>query len=140
MMISARNQIDVTIETVERGAVNTLLHLKTRQGMQMVASVTNLSADALQLREKERVIAFFKASHVLIATGWSIAISARNYLEGEIVSLVHGTVNAEVTVALPGGDRLTATITDEAARNLSLKEGEKVAAIIKASDLMIAKP
>ena len=139
-MISARNQIDVTIEAIERGAVNSLLQLKTASGTRMVASVTNLSADALKLKENDRVIAFFKASHVLIATGWSIAISARNILEGRIESLVTGAVNAEVTVALGGGDRITAVITNEASRNLALKEGESVAAIIKASDLMIAKP
>ena len=85
------------------------------------------------------MIAFFKASHVLIGTGWAIAISARNKLEGAVERVCHGAVNAEVTVKLPGGDRVIATITDEAARNLALCEGEEVVAVIKATDVMIAK-
>ena len=139
MMISARNQIDTTIERLERGAVNTLLHLKTTSGTAMTASVTNPSTETMRLTPGDRVIAFFKASHVLIATGWAIPISARNCLEGKIASLTNGAVNCEVSVMLEGGDRITAIITHEAARNLALQEGDAVAAIIKASDLMIAK-
>jgi molybdate transport system regulatory protein len=139
MMISARNQIDATVEAVRKGAVNAVVDLKTAQGTMMVASITNSAAEALQLKEGDRVVAFFKASHVLIATGWAIAISARNKLEGMVESVRSGTVNAEITVKLPGGDRVIATITDEAARNLALREGENVAAVIKATDVMIAK-
>jgi len=44
-----------------------------------------------------------------------------------------------VTIRLSGGDRLIATVTYEAVKNLALKEGVEVAAIIQASDVMIAK-
>jgi molybdate transport system regulatory protein len=139
MMISARNQIDAIVEAVQKGAVNAVVDLKTAQGTIMVASITNSAADALQLKTGDKVIAFFKASHVLIATGWAIAISARNKLEGTVENIRSGTVSAEVAVKLPGGDRVIATITDEAARNLALCEGENVAAVIKSTDVMIAK-
>ena len=138
-MISARNQIDATVDAVRRGGVNALLTLRTAQGTQLYASITDEAADALALKEGDRVIAFFKASHVLVATGWAIPISARNRLEGVVESVRHGVVNAEVHIRLPGGDRLGATVTEEAVSNLALQTDMPVVAIIKASDVMIAK-
>jgi molybdate transport system regulatory protein len=139
MMISARNQIDVTVEEVRRGVVNALVVLKTAQGTQMEASITENNAEALQLGAGDKVIAFFKASHVLIATGWAMAISARNMLEGVVEAIITGSVNTEIVLKLPSGDRLTSIITNEAAGNLALKKGENAVAIIKESDVMIAK-
>jgi molybdate transport system regulatory protein len=140
MMISARNQIDAEVAQVSRGGVSALLQLQTAQGTEMYASITGEAADALCVREGDRVIAFFKASHVLIATGWAIPISARNRLEGVIESVKHGVVSTEVRIRLCGGDRLSATVTEDAASNLALAPGMDVVAIVKASDVMLAKP
>ena len=139
MMISARNQIDVSVEEVHKGVVNSHVVLKTAQGTEMIASITNGAVEAMGLRPGEKVVAFFKASHVLIATGWAMTLSARNKLGGTITTLERGAVNAEVALRLPGGDILTAIITNEAAQDLALKEGDEVVAIIKATDVMIAK-
>jgi len=138
-MISARNQIDATIAEVKRGAVNAAVLLRTAQGTELYASITNAGADEMQLKSGDKVIAFCKASHVLVATGWAMAISARNKLEGVAETISMGAVNAEVVIRVTGGDRLKAVITNEAVRDLALKEGDKVFAIIKASDMMLAK-
>jgi len=139
MMISARNQIDVRVEQVQAGLVNTLVSLRMEQGTLIEAAITRNGSEELNLKAGDRVIAFFKASHVLIATGWAIPISASNKLEGAVERVLNGVINAEVTIRLCGGDRLIATVTNEAVRNLALKEGVEVAAIIQASDVMIAK-
>ncbi|WP_345969489.1 MULTISPECIES: TOBE domain-containing protein [Sulfurimonas] len=140
MMISARNQIDADIVAVRRDGVSALLELKTAQGTLMFASITGNASDTLCVKEGDRVIAFFKDSHVLVATGWAIPISARNRLEGTIETVHRGVVNAEVRIRLGGGDRISATVTDDAVSNLELQSGMPVVAIIKASDMMIAKP
>ena len=139
MMISARNQIDATVETVRRGGVNALLTLRTAQQTRMYASITDDAADALNVAVGDRVVAFFKASHVLVATGWAIPVSARNRLEGRIESIHGGIISAEVRIRLPGGDNVIATVTKEAVSNLALQPDTPVVAIIKASDVMIAK-
>ncbi len=138
-MISARNQIDATVKEVHRGAVSATVLLTTAQGTGISASITNDSADEMKLQAGDKVIAFCKASHVLVATGWAMSISARNKLEGLTETISRGTVNAEVSIKLPGGEMLKAIITNEAVNDLALKEGDNVHAIIKASDLMIAK-
>ncbi|WP_345984847.1 TOBE domain-containing protein [Sulfurimonas sp. HSL-1656] len=140
MMISARNQIDADVVSVCRDGVSALLELKTVQGTHLFASITGNASEALSVREGDRVIAFFKDSHVLVATGWVIPISARNRLEGVVESIHRGVVNAEVRIRLGGGDRISATVTDDAVSNLALQPGMPVVAIVKASDMMIAKP
>jgi len=64
-------------------------------------------------------------------------ISARNILKGKIVKVIHGAVNSEVTIELPGGTRLVSIITNSSVDNLALTEGIEAYAIIKASSVMI---
>jgi molybdopterin-binding protein len=64
-------------------------------------------------------------------------ISARNILKGKIVKVVHGAVNSEVTIELPGGTHLVSIITNSSVENLDLTEGKPAYAIIKASNVMV---
>ena len=65
-------------------------------------------------------------------------ISARNVLKGKVKKLIHGAVNSEVTLAMPGGMEVVSIITKSSARSLGLKKGKAVYAVIKASNVMIA--
>lgn len=66
-------------------------------------------------------------------------LSARNQLSGTVTSISEGAAiaNVELDVA---GQRLVASITVEAARELGLEEGREVTAIVKASDVILAVP
>ena len=64
-------------------------------------------------------------------------ISARNILKGKVVKILHGAVNSEVTIELPGGTRLVSIITNSSVENLGLIEGIEAYAIIKASSVMV---
>jgi len=66
-----------------------------------------------------------------------VKLSARNQLEGTVTAVNEGAAiaNVELDVA---GQRLVASITVEAARALGLREGARVTALIKASDVMLA--
>ena len=65
-------------------------------------------------------------------------LSARNILKGKVVKIVHGAINSEVTLELPGGLQVVAIITNGSVENLGLKEGKEAYAVIKASSVMIA--
>jgi molybdopterin-binding protein len=62
--------------------------------------------------------------------------SARNQLSGTITSVQLGAVMAEVIVDVSGVP-VVAAITKESAERLGLAEGKSVAAIIKATDVMV---
>jgi molybdopterin-binding protein len=64
-------------------------------------------------------------------------LSARNQLPGTVTSVDEGAAIANVALDV-GGNRVVASITVEAARELGLQAGSSVVAVIKASDVMIA--
>jgi molybdopterin-binding protein len=64
-------------------------------------------------------------------------LSARNQLAGKVTGINEGAAIANVELDV-GGQRLVASITVEAARELGLSEGSAVMAIVKASDVILA--
>jgi len=66
-------------------------------------------------------------------------ISGRNQLVGRITSVREDGLLAEVRVDV-GGQTITSIITSRASRDLKLKAGETVAALIKATEVMIIRP
>lgn len=65
-------------------------------------------------------------------------ISARNILNGKVKKIVKGPISSEVTVELPGGDKIVSVITKTSAENLNLTEDKEVYVVIKATNVMIA--
>jgi molybdopterin-binding protein len=66
-------------------------------------------------------------------------LSARNQFKGRVKSVKLGTVMAEVTVEIGGGQEMVSAITRESADRLGLSEGTEVTAVIKATEVLIAK-
>jgi molybdate transport system regulatory protein len=66
-------------------------------------------------------------------------LSARNQLDGTVVRVDHGAVMSTVVIRLAGGQEVVAAITKESAESLGLAEGDAVQAVIKATEVMIAK-
>jgi molybdopterin-binding protein len=66
-------------------------------------------------------------------------ISGRNQLVGRIISLRKVGLLAEVRLDI-GGQTVTSIITSRACRDLGLEVGETVAALIKATEVMIIRP
>jgi molybdate transport system regulatory protein len=65
-------------------------------------------------------------------------ISARNQFPGQVIALVSGPVNAEVTLALAGGDTLVAVVTQGSVAALGLVVGSPATAIVKAPWVTLA--
>jgi len=64
-------------------------------------------------------------------------LSARNVLEGKVAGIDKGQVTAVVTVDIGGGKTITSSITMAALKDLGLKKGSQVHAIIKASEVIL---
>jgi molybdopterin-binding protein len=65
-------------------------------------------------------------------------LSARNQLRGTVTRVNRGAAIANVEVDVQG-QRVVASITVEAVDSLGITEGDEAIAVIKASDVMIAK-
>jgi molybdate transport system regulatory protein len=66
-------------------------------------------------------------------------ISARNVLEGKVLNVTLGAVNAQVTLLLASGENIVAIITNSSVKSLDLAEGKTAYAIIKASEVIVGK-
>ena len=65
-------------------------------------------------------------------------ISGRNQLLGRVLEVKFSGLLAQVTLAI-GEQHITAIITADAARELRLKPGERAAALVKATEVMILR-
>jgi molybdopterin-binding protein len=65
-------------------------------------------------------------------------LSARNQFPGTVKSVKLGNVMAEIVVSV-GSLEIVSAITRTSAEQLGLKAGDKVAAVIKSTEVMIAK-
>jgi molybdopterin-binding protein len=66
-------------------------------------------------------------------------ISGRNQLLGTVIEVVIEGLLAKVVLAI-AGQRVTAIITSDAVKELALKPGDEAFALIKATEVMIARP
>ena len=66
-------------------------------------------------------------------------VSARNQLKGKITGVQKGQTTAHVRIDIGNGVVITSSITNEAVDDLGLSVGDSAIAVIKASDVMVAK-
>ncbi len=65
-------------------------------------------------------------------------VSGRNQLIGRVVAIKYGGLLAQVTMSF-GEQHITAIITADAAKEMRLKVGERAAALIKSTEVMILR-
>jgi molybdopterin-binding protein len=64
-------------------------------------------------------------------------LSARNVLKGKILDIERGKVTGIVRVDIGGGNIITSSITMASIKDLKLKKGSVVHAIIKSSEVVL---
>jgi len=68
-----------------------------------------------------------------------LKISARNRLKGKVTAVEKDALTAKVRVEVKVPAVVTALITREAVEDLNIKVGDEVEAVVKATEVMIAK-
>lgn len=68
-----------------------------------------------------------------------MTLSARNHLKGTVEEIQFGDILAHVTVRV-GDSIVESVITRRSAQEMGLKKGDAVTAVVKATEVMIAKP
>lgn len=138
MKTSARNQFAGKVCGLQEGAVSIEVRLRIDELHEIVATVTRESAETMQLALGSEVLALVKSTSVILMADPAPRSSARNQLRGEVSCIHEGPVNAEVSIALPGGKTITAVITHASVAHLGLELGKPVVALFKASSVIIA--
>jgi molybdate transport system regulatory protein len=68
-----------------------------------------------------------------------LKLSARNRFKGKVIAVEKGVITAKVKVEVKMPVTVTAVITMEAVEDLDIKVGDEVEAIVKSTEVMIAK-
>jgi molybdopterin-binding protein len=66
-------------------------------------------------------------------------LSARNQIKGNVIGVQRGQTTGHVRIDIGNGVVITSSITNEAIDELGLAVGDDAIAVIKASDVMVAK-
>ena len=75
-------------------------------------------------------------------TNWEaigLKVSARNQLKGTVMNVEKGIITAKVKIEVDAPTMITAIISKEAVEELDVKPGDKISAVIKATEVMVAK-
>jgi molybdopterin-binding protein len=68
-----------------------------------------------------------------------LKLSARNQIKGKVVEVRKGATTSHVRIDIGNGVVITSSITNEAVDDLAIRVGDEATAVIKASDVMVAK-
>ena len=66
-------------------------------------------------------------------------LSARNQIKGKVIGVQRGQTTGHVRIDVGNSIIITSSITNEAIDELGLAVGDDAIAVIKASDVMVAK-
>jgi molybdate transport system regulatory protein len=137
--LTTRNQIRGTVTGVVTGAVMAEVTIAVG-GEQIVAVITRHSAERLGLADGDDVTVLIKATEVMLAKGSDglDRLTTRNQIPGKVTNVQTGNVMAEVTIDAKGNE-LVAAVTKGSVERLGLAAGDDVVALIKATEVMIAK-
>jgi molybdate transport system regulatory protein len=139
MKTSARNQFVGTINALDIGPVSAEVSLALKSGDIITATLTAAAARKLKLKKGKEAMALVKASSVVLVAdfaGWQL--SARNQLAGTVSRIEKGTASALVVLTLPGGLKLSASLTPEGLDALGLVVGAPATAVFKAYAVLVA--
>jgi len=116
--------------------------LETRKGGKLGGGGARLTEAGDELvKEFLRIRSVFEQAREdeLSWEGLSMKISARNRIEGEVVSVEKDKVSAVVKIRVDIPCLITSFITREAVEDLDIKKGDRAIAVVKATEVMVSK-
>ncbi|MDY0261809.1 TOBE domain-containing protein [Syntrophotalea acetylenica] len=138
MKVSARNIWSGDIAQMQKGAINTLVTVALKGGDHICSLITNESVESLGLEIGAPVVAMAKAPAVMVIKELGKArLSACNILQGTVQRIIEGQVDCDVTLELPGGTTVSATLTLASDQSLDLREGDEAWAVVQESSVIL---
>jgi len=116
--------------------------METFRGGKVGGGGARLTGLGKNLLEEYRRVEGFLGETLGDVEGWEavgLKISARNRLKGKVVAVEKEAVTAKVKVKIVVPVVVTALISREAVEDLKIRVGDEVEAVVKATEVMIAK-
>lgn len=124
---SARNSFFGKIQDIRKGDIQTIVTLKTLDGVTITTMITNDSLDRLGLRPGGLITAEVKAPWIILQSGGAEpTCSAENRFKGVLTRITVGKANTECVVRISETTEVCAVISTAAGRELNLRAGDEV--------------
>lgn len=138
MQISARNQIQAEVVSVESQELKTKIILRLKSGKELASIITKEALESLHVEPKQIVIAIFKSNTVFLS-GTKDVKHTENSLHGIVNKIEKDAQSAKIMVDIGGYDTIIAVVPTEDMEKMALNEGNSVTVSIDANDIMIGK-
>ena len=128
------NRIAATVTAVEKVDHISIASFES-EGQTLNMMALDLSED---IRIGKCVTLAVKASHIMIAKDYEGMLSTSNQLEATVTNVTNGALLCSLKLQI-GSHLLESIITRASSQRMGLKTGDKVKALIKASELSIVE-
>jgi molybdate transport system regulatory protein len=126
-----------TITRVVKGHIHANVQILWK-AIPLSVIITTASCDDMHLSEGDSITVLIKGTDVMLAKSFSGMISARNRVSGIVTQIIQGDVVSKVFVESQE-EMLHAVITNTSLKEMDIKEGNEVTAIVKSTELILYK-
>jgi molybdate transport system regulatory protein len=131
---SVRNQLFGRVSNIQAGSVNAEISVQLKGGEVIVTTVDlSLLSELNLVIGMDAVLLINGADITLVLDATTHRFSARNCLACQILFIQPTAVNVEVTLLLPSGETLIASIAPQSLENMQLAVGQPIWAIFKSN-------
>ena len=136
MQLSARNQIQAEVLSIESENVNAKIYLKLKGGQRLLSVITKEAVENLHIKEGQTVTAICKSSSVYIVLKKN---SEENSLEGLVSMVDQDNENIKVTVDIGDSDKIISVMPVSVLEKMEIQTGSSVMVTIYANDIMLGR-
>ncbi len=131
------NKLSGQIEAIEVSGSLSIVSVDIQGYVTLKAVVIETPETADYLRMGHEIHVLFKETEVVIGTDATHAISLQNRIRGVIQRIEQGKLLSKILIQTPMGG-IISIISTNAVRQLGLKEGVRVLAMVKLNEMMLS--
>lgn len=131
------NKLCGTITQINPGKIHAHVQILWRQ-IPISVIITRASCEDMHLSVGDTIYVLIKGTDIMLAKSFSGMLSARNKAKGIVRQIIQGDVLSKVFVESQG-DTLHAFITNISLKEMDIREGDEVTAIVKSTELILSK-
>jgi molybdate transport system regulatory protein len=136
LKLSARNQFSAVVSNITENNINIMLEMSIKGAQTLYASITRSSFADLHLKCHDPIMIILKAGAVFLSKTQPND-TYENILRGKIIQILSDQAGVEISLELPSGDTITATLSHETFATLNLHLQDDAFAFFKASSVIV---
>lgn len=131
------NRLCGTIASITQGQIHAHVQILWKD-IPLSVIITRASCEDMHLSVGDTISVLIKGTDIMLAKSFSGALSAQNRVKGVVREIIQGDVLSKVFVE-SRGDMLHAIVTNTSLKDMNIRNGDEVTAIVKSAELILSK-